>query len=99
MKCKDSKDPLITLIIFKAEYGRDIEVCPQKKLRKKIIAGTDRDIPLDCKEDVTDKVKNLCGRSRRCDLLVHPTIGKLCSGPVNRYLSVTYSCGKVLNCL
>ncbi|KAJ7373930.1 hypothetical protein OS493_009255 [Desmophyllum pertusum] len=38
MKCKDSKDPLTTLIIFKAEYGRDIEVCPQKKLRKKIIA-------------------------------------------------------------
>ena len=98
MSCKDS---LNTLIIFKASYAGDSEVCPYKPDKplpfKQIFERKDNKDSVSCKEDVTDKIKKWCGWSKECRLTVNPAIGESCRPGANRYLSVAYSCGKLLN--
>ncbi|XP_078362344.1 uncharacterized protein LOC144646582 isoform X2 [Oculina patagonica] len=99
MSCKDS---LNTLIIFKASYAGDSEVCPYKPNKplpfKQIFEVKDYKESLSCKEDVTEKINRWCGWKKSCDLTVNPAIGELCGPGADRYLSVVYSCGRPLKC-
>lgn len=98
MSCQDS---LNTLVIFQASYAGDSEVCPYKPEKslpfKQIFEGKDNKETLTCKEDVTKKIKARCGWTQTCDVTVNHVIGDRCGPGPTRYLSVTYSCGKVPN--
>ena len=99
MSCR--KDPLSTIIIFQASYGRDSEVCPYKSAGKplplKQIFGEGSKYPqgFRCEEDVTKKIDKRCGWKKTCSVAVNSSVSDLCSTGANQYLSVAYSCGKV----
>lgn len=99
MSCR--KDPLNTIIIFQASYGRDSEVCPYKPGKplpfKQIFEGEGSKDPLGfrCEEDVTKTIDKRCGWKKACNVAVDSSVSDLCGPGANQYLSVAYSCGKV----
>ena len=99
MSCR--KDPLNTIIIFQASYGRDSEVCPYKPSKplpfKQIFEGEGSKDPLGfrCEEDVTKTIDKRCGWKKACNVAVDSSVSDLCGPGANQYLSVAYSCGKV----
>ena len=94
ISCKNDQQ---ALIIHKATYGRgDVTLCPYGQ--EQGLPEEDTDDSSLCEEDMTDKIKELCGWRKKCNIEVSSdTLGAVCPG-VYKYLTVRYSCGKVLNC-
>lgn len=95
ISCKDGQQ---ALIIYKASYGRSrLGVCPYKN--KQGVPENDTDDFSLCEREVTDNIKDLCGWHKRCNITVNSeALGEVCPG-VYKYLTVLYSCGKIISSL
>ena len=95
ISCKDGQQ---ALIIYKASYGRSrLGVCPYKN--KQGVPENDTDDSSLCERVVTDNIKDLCGWHKRCNITVNSeALGEVCPG-VYKYLTVLYSCGKIISSL
>lgn len=90
--CKENQQ---ALIIYKALFLRDGSgVCPYKN--RQGLPENDSLQEIKCVDDVTDKIKSMCGWRKRCTITVNSdTLGGVCAG---NYLTIRYSCGKPVMC-
>ena len=87
--CKENQQ---ALIIYEALFLRDGSgVCPYKN--RQGLPENDSSQEIKCVDDVTDKIKSMCGWRKRCTITVNSdTLGGVCAG---NYLTIRYSCGKI----
>lgn len=84
------------LIIHKATYGRGrpgVYLCPYKQ--EHALSENDTDDSSLCEQDATDKIKDICGWRKKCNITVNrQALGAPCPG-VYKYLTLLYFCGKL----
>ena len=86
------------LVMYTATYGRTAvgrDVCPYKEGAPPTDTADSSTEALRCgQKNVTDKITEMCGWKKTCDLVANDSLlGSFCPGTY-KYLSVIYGCGK-----
>ena len=96
LKCKNSS---LVIVIYSAVYGRTEEgrtLCPYQPNIETDEKDDSSPAALKCEKNVSETVKSLCNKKKKCSLKVDQEhFGNPCKG-VYKYLKIIYKCGKPL---